>query len=96
MRPPRGPRSQTAPRFAHNNSTVKLYEKGTTTALAAVVIYDATPRKPCWTRTLNLQSGASYEATVTAEAKGLVGNPLDQTLTTTGNQPKTWSLTVRN
>ena len=44
----------------------------------------------------NLQRGATYKATVATAVKELAGNALDQSPTTTGNQPKTWTFTVAN
>ena len=39
--------------------------------------------------------GATYIATVTTGAKDLAGNSLDQVPNIAGNQPKTWTFTVR-
>jgi hypothetical protein len=77
-------------------STVKLTKKDSTSSLAATVTYDATAKKATLNPDASLQRGATYKATVTTGAKDLAGNALDQSSTTTGNQPKSWTFTVAN
>jgi hypothetical protein len=77
-----------------NTATFKLKKAGTTTFLGATVTYDPATKKATLNPTNNLQSGATYIATVTSGAKDLAGNALDQIPTTAGNQAKTWSFKV--
>jgi hypothetical protein len=42
----------------------------------------------------NLQRGATYKAVVSASARDLAGNALDQNPTFTGNQMKVWFFTI--
>jgi len=67
--------------------TVKLVRKGTTIPVAATVRYDATRRRATLDPKAALRSRSTYTATVTTQAKDLVGNPLAR--------GKTWSFTVR-
>jgi hypothetical protein len=78
-----------------NGTTFKLMKAGTTTAIGAVVSYDSTTKKATLNPNANLQLGTKYKAVVTAGAKDLAGNALDQDLATTGSQPKQWVFTVR-
>jgi Big-like domain-containing protein len=77
-------------------NNVKLYKEGTTTALRATVTYDVTAKKATLNPSANLQPGAKYKAVVSTGATDMAGNPLDQSPTTAGNQPKSWTFTVRN
>jgi hypothetical protein len=79
-----------------NGTTVKLFRAGTTTAIGAVVTYDATAKKAILNPNANLRLGAKYKAVVTTGAQDLAGNRLDQNSTIDGLQQKTWSFTVRN
>jgi hypothetical protein len=79
-----------------NANTVKLFKKGTTTALPAAVSYDAVAKKGTLNPDANLQRGATYKAVVSTRVQDLAGNALDQDLTLSGNQPKAWFFTVRN
>jgi probable HAF family extracellular repeat protein len=75
-------------------SAFKLYKKGTTTALAATVSYDATTRKATLDPRDPLRSGATYKAVVSTGAKDLAGNSLDQNASLSGSQQKVWFFKV--
>ena len=79
-----------------NTNTVKLFKAGTTTALGAVVSYDAERKKAILNPNANLQLGKKYKAVVTTATKDLAGNRLDQNTALSGLQPKVWFFTVRN
>ncbi len=79
-----------------NTSTVKLFKVGSTTAVPATVVYDATGKKATLNPNANLLPGAKYKAVVSIGARDVAGNPLDQVPTLTGSQPKSWFFTVRN
>ncbi len=79
-----------------NTNAIKLYKAGTTTPLAAAVSYDAATKKATLNPNANLQRGAKYKAVVSAGAKDVAGNALDQNPSVTGNQSKVWFFTVRN
>jgi len=79
-----------------NTNTVKLFKKGSTTPIGAVVSYDASTKKATLNPNANLKRGAKYKAIVTTGAQDLAGNQLDQNPTLSGDQPKQWSFTVRN
>jgi hypothetical protein len=72
----------------------KLYKKGSTTQIAAVVSYDAATDKATLNPNNNLRRGAAYKAVVTTVAKDVAGNRLDQDSSTTGLQQKVWYFTV--
>lgn len=76
-------------------STVRLFEAGSSTAIAATVSYDATARRATLNPNANLQLGTKYKAVVTPATKDLAGNALDQNPSASGNQPETWFFTVR-
>jgi subtilisin len=78
-----------------NTTTFRLRKSGTTTNLAAVVSYDPTTKRVTLNPNANLQAGATYVATVTAGARDLAGNQLDQDPSTAGNQAKSWQFKVR-
>jgi hypothetical protein len=78
-----------------NGTTFKLMKAGTTTAIGAVVSYDPTTKKATLNPNVNLQLGTKYKAVVTAGAKDLAGNALDQNSSLDGPQPKQWVFTVR-
>lgn len=88
--------SEAMRRSSISSNTFKLYNKGTATALAATVTYDATLKKVVLDPSANLMRGKTYKAVVTTGAKDLAGNPLDQNPRVAGNQPKAWFFTVRN
>jgi Bacterial Ig-like domain len=77
-----------------NTTTFNLKRSGTSTNLLAAVNYNATTKQATLNPNANLQSGATYVATVTTGAKDQVGNSLDQNPTTAGNQAKSWRFTV--
>ena len=79
-----------------NTTTVKLFKKGTTAPISAVVSYDPSTNKAVLNPTANLKRGAKYTAVVATGAEDLAGNGLDQAPALTGDQPKQWSFTVRN
>ncbi len=62
--------------------------------MSATVTYDSATRSATLDPSANLQSGATYVATVTTGAKDLAGNSLDQNSTTAGNQNNRWTFTV--
>ncbi len=74
--------------------TFKLFEKGSTTKIAAAVSYDAATDTATLDPTNSLRRGVTYKAVVSTGAKDLAGNPLDQNSTTTGLQQKAWLFTV--
>jgi hypothetical protein len=69
---------------------------GTTTAIGAVVSYDATANKATLNPNSNLRLGTKYKAVVTTGAQDLAGNRLDQNSTKDGLQQKAWTFTIRN
>ncbi len=70
-----------------NSNTVKLYQKGTTTALPAVVSYDKVAKKATLDPDANLKAGKTYKAVVTTGVKDLAGNRMATS--------KVWFFTVR-
>jgi probable HAF family extracellular repeat protein len=78
-----------------NGTTFKLMKAGTTTAIRAIVSYNATAKKATLNPNANLQLGTKYTAVVSTGAKDAAGNPLDQDPATQGSQPKQWVFTVR-
>jgi len=79
-----------------NGTTVKLMRAGTTTAIGAVVSYDATANKAILNPNSNLRLGTKYKAVVTTGAQDLAGNRLDQNPSLDGLQQKAWTFTIRN
>jgi hypothetical protein len=79
-----------------SDRTFKLYKKGSTTALATTVTYDAATKRAVLNPSANLQRGATYKAVVSAGVRDQAGNALDQDPNITGNQQKVWFFTVRN
>ena len=79
-----------------NTTTVKLFRAGTTTAIGAVVSYDATTKKATLNPNANLLLGTKYKAVVSTGAKDLANNPLDQNSSLSGLQPKSWTFTISN
>jgi Tol biopolymer transport system component len=78
------------------DTTFKLMQAGTTTAIGAVVSYNATSNKATLNPNANLQLGTKYKAVVTTGAQDVAGNRLDQNPTTAGLQQKAWTFTIRN
>ena len=72
-----------------------LKKKRSTKAVSATVTYDPDTRKATLDPIGKLRPGATYVAGVSTTATDPAGNALDQTPTTAGNQPKTWSFKVR-
>ena len=81
-------------RVASVKNAFKLFKKGSTTQLAAVVSYAAATDKATLNPNNNLKRGATYKAVVTTVAKDMAGNRLDQDGTTSGLQQKVWYFTV--
>jgi hypothetical protein len=79
-----------------NGTTFKLFRAGTTTAIGAVVSYDATAKKAILNPNSNLQLGTKYKTVVTTGVTDLAGNPLDQNSSLSGLQQKAWTFTIRN
>jgi hypothetical protein len=80
-----------------NTTTFKLFKKGSTTKLSALVSYDGATKKATLDPTNNLRLGTTYKAVVTTGAKDMAGLQLDQDQTpSNGLQQKTWLYTVRN
>ena len=79
-----------------NGTTVQLFRAGTTTAIGAVVSYDATAKKAILNPNSNLRLGTKYKAVVTTGAQDLAGNRLDQNSSLNGLQQKAWTFTIRN
>ena len=77
-----------------NTTNFTLRKSGTSTNLSATVTYDSATRRATLNPSANLQSGATYVATVMTGAKDLAGNSLDQNSTTAGNQNKSWTFNV--
>lgn len=69
-----------------NKNTVKLVEKGATKPVTAAVTYDADARKVTLNPASNLDSGATYTATITTGATDAAGNALSSN--------KAWSFKV--
>jgi hypothetical protein len=78
-----------------NTTTFRLRKSGTTTNVAATLSYDPATKRVTLNPNANLQAGATYVATVTAGARDLAGNQLDQDPSTAGNQAKSWQFKVR-
>jgi hypothetical protein len=80
-------------------STFKLFKKGSTTKIAAQVIYPH-PNSPPFTAKLDpsssLTRGVTYKAVVSTGAKDAAGNSLDQDPTLSGSQQKMWFFKVSN
>ena len=83
-----------------NGQTVKLFKKGSTTKVAAVVTYykrtGGQAARAVLDPTGSLQTGTTYKAVVSTGAKDWEGNSLDQDSSISGLQPKTWLFTVSN
>jgi hypothetical protein len=79
-----------------NGTTFELFRAGTTTAIGAVMSYDATAKKATLNPNSNFQLGTMYKAVVTTGATDLAGNRLDQNSTLSGLQQRAWTFTIRN
>ena len=77
-------------------TTFKLFRVGTSTAIGAVVSYNATAKKATLNPNANLRLGTKYKAVVTTGAEDLAGNRLDQNSSQSGLQQKVWTFTIRN
>jgi hypothetical protein len=77
------------------DEAVKLYKKGSTTALVATLTYDATAKRAVLNPSANLRRGVTYKAVVGTGVRDLAGNALDQDPSLAGNQQKAWFFTVR-
>jgi hypothetical protein len=81
-----------------NGQTFKLFKKGSTTKISATVSYDPTTKtatlNPFGATTTRLARGTTYKAVVTAGAKDLAGNSLDQDPRLAGLQQKKWFFTT--
>jgi CSLREA domain-containing protein len=78
-------------------TTFKLTKAGTTTAIGAVVSYNATSNKATLNPNANLQLGTKYKAVVTTGAQDVAGNRLDQDQDpSNGLQQRSWTFTIRN
>jgi len=62
--------------------------------VAGVVSYDSATNRATLDPTADLDYSTTYTATVTTGAEDLAGNQLDQDPNSSGNQPRTWSLTT--
>jgi Bacterial Ig-like domain len=74
----------------------KLFRKGSTNQIAAVVTYDAATDIATLNPTNNLRRGATYKAVVTTVAKDEAGNRLDQNDSRAGLQQKVWFFEIDN
>lgn len=82
-----------------NKSTFKLYSinsNGSLTQITNVAVSSTTDGlkailSPFGTSTTVLAANTRYRAVVTTGAKDRAGNRLDQSSSTTGNQPKVWT-----
>jgi hypothetical protein len=79
-----------------NSTTYTLFERGTTTKVAASVSYSANADRATLDPSTSLRRGSTYDARVTTGAEDLVGNRLDQDANLGGLQQKAWSFTVSN
>ncbi len=77
-----------------NGQTFKLFEKGSTTKIAAAISHEASTDTATLDPTNSLRRDVTYKAVVTTGAKDVAGNPLDQNPTATGLQQKSWYFTV--
>ncbi|HEX5700284.1 MAG TPA: Ig-like domain-containing protein, partial [Rubrobacter sp.] len=68
----------------------KLFKKGSTTQIPAVVSYDAATDKATLNPNDNLKRGVTYKAVVSTVAMDMTGNRLDQNSSASGLQQKVW------
>jgi len=79
-----------------DGTNFKLMKAGTTTAIGAVVTYDADTNKAILNPNANLKLGTKYKAVVTTGAQDVAGNRLDQDQDpSNGLQKKAWTFTIR-
>lgn len=76
-------------------NTVRLYQAGSSTVLAATVTYDATKKRATLDPSAPLLKGKRYRVVVSQGVRDLAGNRLDQDPNAAGNQSKRWFFTVR-
>jgi hypothetical protein len=74
----------------------KLFRKGSTNQIDAVVTYNAATRTATLNPTNNLKRGATYKAVVTTVAEDVAGNQLDQNSSKAGLQQKVWFFEIDN
>jgi subtilisin-like proprotein convertase family protein len=74
----------------------KLFRKGSTNQIDAVVTYNAATDTATLNPTNNLRRGATYKAVVTTVAKDKAGNRLDQNSSAAGLQQKVWFFEIDN
>ncbi len=74
----------------------KLFKKGSTNQIDAVVSYDAATDTATLNPTNNLRRGATYKAVVSTVAKDTAGNRLDQNASRVGLQQKVWFFEIDN
>ena len=74
----------------------KLFRKGSTNQIDAVVSYDAATDTATLNPDNNLRRGATYKAVVTTAAKDMAGNRLDQNSSKAGLQKKVWFFEIDN
>jgi hypothetical protein len=77
----------------------KINSNGTTTQITNVTVALSSDGlratlNPFGTATTLLAANSRYRAVVTTGARDLAGNQLDQNLTSTGSQPKSWTFTT--
>jgi predicted outer membrane repeat protein len=77
-----------------DGTTFQLFEKGTTTQIAAQVSYNADTHTAKLDPTNNLRRGVAYKAVVTTWARDVEGNRLDQDSSTSGLQQMRWFFRV--
>jgi Tol biopolymer transport system component len=73
-----------------NDTTFKLFEKGTSTQIAATVSYNSDTDTAKLDPTNTLREEVEYRAVVSTVAKDMAGDRLDQNSSTTGLQQKVW------
>jgi subtilisin-like proprotein convertase family protein len=74
----------------------KLFRKGSTNQIDAVVTYNAATDTATLNPTNNLRRGATYKAVVSTVAKDEAGNRLDQDGSKAGLQQKVWFFEIDN
>jgi hypothetical protein len=79
-----------------DETTFKLYKKGSTTQIPAQVSYNANTDTAKLDPTNNLRRGVAYKAVASTWAKDVAGNRLDQDNSTSGLQQERWFFRVDN
>jgi Tol biopolymer transport system component len=77
-----------------NAQTFQLFQKGSTTPIAATVTYNAATHRAMLNPTSPLPGKVFYRAVVSVGSRDLAGNNLDQNRTLEGRQPKVWFFTT--